>query len=768
MIIIYTQELEKAIHFAVCLGGITHNGKLIKANGLREYEEEIKEAAKASGYIRTSIGSNPAVAVWGANMVLPYKISDYEGISLEEGFSVPEVKFKARPEFEAQLNVIKGIFNNAEHEEIYDASLGPKGRTDFACLYQYTGSKKTVRRINFKSLQKDDVEMAFRSPVPIAETYKDTLRDNAYIYTYYIANNNLPLILEKTLPKPFPKTKELPVLEYIIKRHKEIQQAELENYFLLGLQATTASGEKFVLSCRTAKFKTRDEAYQFANSLPAEAGLCMEESIDEQLPKGPHSADSIEKEAETLYKYSKTKTRLVLSKLHTEGFITSANTKSRKFADSSEPEVQQLIKRLEKTKAFKDILSNVKDRHIPEEFFAEDRRNGILITKKLPDESFYDMERRNIYYLICKELIKPVMGPRVVKKRKASFKYGDFTFSNTGIEVLEEGYSVLDDMKVPRNNVPYDITTGSMVQLNYMIESKNTNLPVHRKENEVIEFFTSDKSLLPFTPEEIRTTLDSLERRQLIIRKNSTILPTEHCLSVMDFLSKFDGLIDSSLAWEGSLLQIANEKTSIEDAESLGVNLRLAVQQAIRKWHQEADEIVGKLVGISCPICGSPLYSNSKGLSCRKCTYDVEREYLGKILLDQDFAALMKFGTTAMLSGFNIDEGREAMGRVYFNEDKKLCFTLDSQNACPVCGTKFRVKDGAYVCPSCSYKLEREVLHHRFTKKEFEQLLSTRRTNLIAELVDSQGEIFDGVLYLDKDDRYKLKCIKIAAEPAAK
>ena len=98
------------------------------------------------------------------------------------------------------------------------------------------------------------------------------------------------------------------------------------------------------------------------------------------------------------------------------------------------------------------------------------------------------------------------------------------------------------------------------------------------------------------------------------------------------------------------------------------------------------------------------------------------------------------------------------------DEKKNLRFTLDSQNACPACGTKFRVKDKTYVCPSCTYSLSNEVLSHRFTKKEFEQLLSAKRTNLIEELVDEDGEVFDGVLFLDKDDRYKLKCIKIVPE----
>lgn len=763
MIIIYTQELKTAMFFGACLGGISHRGKIVKDLSDKAIEAEVKEDAESLCYIRTSIGSDPAVIVWGEGYVEPYRMNEYGGnINFDEGFGVPEVKFKVKEEYKKQVDTICSIFNNDSHEVIYDASTGGDRHIAFTCLYSYAECKKDIRRVELKSMHKQDIAEAFKSPLSVAETYKFKQRDRAHIYTYYLANSNLPLALSKALNPPFPKAKEMPVLAYIVERNDEIEKEIAKNYYMVSLQITTGGGEKIILRSRNAKFPTKEAAQEFASKIPASTGISLEERLDIELPKGPHSGESIEKEAETTYKYSRIKTQLILSQLYSDGFITTDNTKSRKFPHDSQDRVNEMYAALEKTKAFRDLLSKVEDRSVPEEFFSEDNKSGILITRKSSnDPSFHDMERRNIYYLICKEIIKPCLGQRTVLRRKASIRYDNINFSYIGLELKNPGFSVLDEYKPLKNDIPASLKDGDIVKVHYMIESKLSSLPAQRKEEDVIKAFTENSKLgIKFMPDEIRNAIDGLVSRQLIIRKGSYLLPTEHGSEVLHFAEHVDGMIFSVNTWEETLKNIVDPDTNTDQAEQLAVSLGVTVQQTVKKWHKEVNEIAGKRVDIMCPSCGRSLYSNSTGLTCKECGYFASRNQNGRNMSDEEFAYLIIHRSTPFLSGFTIEDG-DTLGRLYLDEKNNIIFTKDSPDDCPSCRKKLRIKDGTHYCPSCGFKLEHTVLDHELTAEEITQLISQLRTKRITGLRDDKGEAFSGVIYLDVDDKLKVKAIRI-------
>ena len=127
---------------------------------------------------------------------------------------------------------------------------------------------------------------------------------------------------------------------------------------------------------------------------------------------------------------------------------------------------------------------------------------------------------------------------------------------------------------------------------------------------------------------------------------------------------------------------------------------------------------------------------------------------------DEDFACLLRFGTTPLLDGF-YPEGEKLAGRIYLDINKNILFTQDSTFRCPSCG-RFLRKDGdKYVCRSCQFTLRRKAFSHSFKKEEFSRLLSDGRTGVIDELIDKYGEVFEGVIYLDPDDGYRLKAVKL-------
>lgn len=763
MTIIYTQELKTAIHFALNLGGLSHDNKILKEIGNSELEEDVIAKAQENHYIRTSIGSDAAVIIWGKKILEPFRPNEYEqGYDIITGFIVPEVKFRPVKGYEKHIEIVNSILNNEAHEVIYDASLGGERHIDFACLYKYANCKKDIKRVEISSLEAEDIKNAFNSPMDIAMSHNYTMRDLAHIYTYYIANSNIPLVLNKSFKAPYPKAKELPVLAYLVERYDEIQSEIEKNYFTVSIKTTDASGNSFFLTSKDAKFSTKEEAQRYAARIPASTAIYLKDELKVDTAKGPHSAESIEKEAEKAFKYSSLKTHIILSQLYSDGFITTDNTKSRSFPKGSEERILKMYDALEKTNAFKKLFARIKDRNIPEEFFSQDNKSGILITKKSSnDPSFHDSERRNIYYLICKEIIKPCLGSKVVLMRKASVKFQNITFSASGEELKEAGYSILDRKEEYHNDIPKTLRNGDIVNLNYAIESKLTSLPLQRTQLEVISEFTGETSKLQFENEEIRTTIDGLERRRLITRSENYLIPTEHGIEIIHFARKVNDMLQAPLDWEKLLSKMVEESTDSAEAGKLASELESSCQRIVKQWHEEVNELVGIPSEVICPKCGAILYSNSKGLLCKNCEYSVSRIQYERKMKDEEFQELMENKRTSFLDGFTSDD-KNALGRLILMPEGQLGFTIESDVTCPKCGSsKMRVSEEFNYCPSCDFKINHKLLEHEFSEKEFTEIMEKKKSKLIEDLIDENGEVFNGVIYLDVDEGLRVRAIKV-------
>ncbi len=751
MIIIYTQKLDNAIKLSLALGGISHRGKVIREI-TPSLLSEITEDAGRNFYIRTSIGTDPAVFTWGDDMIVPYKISDYGSSNIESGFITDNIKFKPREERLSHLEVVSSIFKNDSHGMIYDASIGSEARMSFYCLYSYTGVKKDVRKVNLESLEPEDIRRAFLNPMPITSTFRKMLRDSSYVYIYYIANLNLPLILSKACPPPFPKLRELPVLKSITARDDMIRKELEGNYYQVYLVARRKSGEEFTLKSKDAKFKFIADAEHFASRLPKVMPACLAVKTIEEYPAGPHSVGSIEKEAETRFKYKRMKTDLILSALYQDGFITTASTSARTYPEGSDADISRLITGLAKTNIFSDL--DVSEFTIPDRFFANDRKSGILTTRKKPDKSFAEPERRNIYYLISKEMMKTVLGPRILKKKIVTLEFDNIKFTASGTEVTEPGYSVLDE-KYVACALPEGLSDKESLDISYIIEGKVKSLPAHKTEEDIFREFSSFLST-----DDARIMLDSLVRRGLLERKGKALILGSNAASLMHFIEKLDDMAATPLAWEDELNAIKSEKTLVETSEHLARNLKEDARVRVRKWHVLASEIAGKETLITCPGCGENLYSTSKELYCKACGLSLARTQYGRALSDEDFACLIRFGTTPLLDGF-YPEGKKLTGRIYLDAGKKVQFTEDSTFKCPSCGEYLRKDGDKYVCKGCQFTLRRKAFSHSFRRDEFSRLLSDGRTGVIDELIDKYGEIFEGVIYLDPEDSYRLKAIRL-------
>lgn len=758
MIIVYTADVETAVKYASFLGGTSYRGSYVKDDQLSVVGDEVIKEALHYGYVKTHIGSDPAAFVWGKGVIRPLTTGDDNEKLFPFGPSVfyPEtVYFAPTPGKENEAEMLSQIFNNKEHHVIYDATASRRDRLDFVSVYSYTKTKTPVRKVEISTSDKESIRRAFSNPLPYETSELDTYKDKTYQYASYLVNANLGRLLQGSFSTPFPKISELSVLSDIILRHDEIEREKEKVLYNVDVEVLLPEGGKVRLKCKEASFKASEDAKSFCEGMPKRLPVRITERTYTERPEGPHSVQSLEKEAAAAYGYSPEETRLILSSLYAGGFITSHITASRNFAAGSEADILKLIKNLEKSKAFGELLAEHPARSISPSCFGKDKKTGILITRKLPDKSFHDASIKNIYYLICKEIVKCVLGDKVYKNVQAEVEIGEYRFTARGRKKVQDGFSVLESKESTSEAFPDALTEGTELPITYIMwkESRQSLQPY--KETTFIRQYAENTGT---SQDEVKRIIENYILAGYLKRDEGTLLPTEKGTCLVHYLMEKDNLIALAESWSGRFAMLYKEHDPAK-AEAFCNAIISEIKEAVLSWHDMFDASGARECSMKCPDCGKNLLKNENGLYCTGCGFKVKRWHCGKNLSDKELECLLKYGSTPLLEGFN-DGKKSITGRVYF-EDKKPVFSQDSIYRCPACKSHLRAAGGEYFCPTCSFKVSPTLFSYTLKKNEFETLLSTKQSPILSELVDKDGCFFSGVIYLDAADDFKVKCARI-------
>ena len=764
MTIVYTQELDKAIYMACCLGGISHQGKNIKIDRLDDCKADIIIESKKTGHILAHDTENEYVFIWGGNLVriCPPQAYGFTGME-KEGFFPAELKFQPSEGKENELDHICKILTNEGHSSIYVAAAGARGHSDFAMLYQYAGlagSSKKISFLDISEMSPSGIQRAFANPLNNRMSQSALRRILTHQYIYTVANLNMP----KVLPgfTSYPLMKEIPLLRQLVERSDLAEAENAKNKYTVSIEAYTKDDQHFTLESRKAVFATKAAQDEFISRILAIATISITETDKEEACPGLHNNASISDEAKRQFKYSPSKTRRILEELFDDGYISCVDSNYRLLPEDKIGEFRDLIALAARMKTFAPFIADAKEALI-EPSRLSDGVSGILPTTKKPDKSLIESdEKRNIYLLLMKEAVKLVMGKYKTVKTTVSVNINDIDFTVSGTEVIDRGFTALEQKSEPRYPFPKELQDNETVRIKYSTHTaQSTALPMYA-ELDVRKAYTQDSAPVRFSIDEIDSVLSSLERKQLIIRRNRTILATPECRKFIHLAEEYENFTGAPIRWEQCLDQIRQE-LSEDDSLRLKNNLSIQVQDEIRDWIRRRDVIEGKEVNTPCPCCTSKLSRTKSNLHCPKCGYRIARVQFGRTMKDEEIYYLVKNRTTALLRDFIIN-GEYTYGRIYLDDTNQIKFTEDSTHKCPVCTEYLRVRDGLYYCSSCGYSIKPTLYGYTLRFKEFGQLLEKGHIKLEGKLKDAHGATFDAIVFIDKDNGNRVKCIKLKSQ----
>ena len=758
MILVYTQELDNAIIMAASLAGIQTPAGNIKLGDLELHKLQIKQDAENFGYIKSSLNNEDAVFIWGSNVIRVAKPSDYGFKSSEsDGFFPPNLKYLYVQENEAHAKRLIATLKQEENNIIYDASIGLGGKFIFSSLYSFAGLEllhKQIHRVEVLSLTEDGINKAFSNPKTCEESIREILRNQTQQYIYYLANNNLPLLIPGQ--SAYPRTKDLRILDELVKRNDQIEEEIAKEKYTISLKAISSFGD-FVLQSKNAVFSKKEPAREFVSHLPAKTTVRLITSTEYTKCDGPHSAISIMKAAQSIFHYPPQKTGIILEELQAKGLINSSSSAARVLPNCMEEELRDILNMLS---SFPNIypysLKASINRPFEPKVMTDTRNCGIIPTKRKPTGALSEAQR-NIYSLIAKEFIKCVLGKKVQEKIVAQINTQGIIFSATGHILKFPGFSILDGKPLPQNPIPEGLSDNEEVQIQYILEKKTGTPPKPFLELDIRKKFSDGSAKSIYSPAELSAAINDMEEKKLIMLKGKSIYPLDCVCQLIHELNDYEGLIQSSIFWEESLNKISNiEEYSYDDAITLSSNLILKVKEELRAWLNQKLNKTGIQTSILCPTCGKFLTSTQDALICSHCGFKVLKIQFGKRLSPSDLEELLKKGSTSMISGFTNIEGSE--GRLYLTSENKVAFSSKSQFSCPICSANPSYKNGSYYC-TCGLEVKQSYYGHLLNHDEIYSLFSNGKTPIISDLM-SNGNSFKGILYIDNSSR-SIKCIAI-------
>lgn len=768
--IVYTEKLENAIIIAAAHQPLRYHGSVVKFSDLTpEILAGLSAEFTQFGFIRSQIGNEEALLTWGEGLLRMRGLRDLkpeEYLAKDPGGVIlpKDITYEPVPEKASEAELLRAILLHEDHKVIYNACIGEDAAYSFMKVYESFNLKqinKKVLRVNIRSMTEKEIKLAFANPLSETASMNEIITEKARRYIYWISNLNISAgLYALSSGKANIPIRYIPFLAAIAKQSKKRETGEEIIKYRIAAQASF-EGSTFSLACKAAVFSSKEAAADAMKALPECAVIIRrEESLTEELAKGPYSTQALLQAASTHPKagFRPEKTQALLSSLYEKGFIRNIQTSSRKYGASQKKEILSLLEMLRSVDLFQGMLHSINLFDMPAAYFGKDESCGIIITGKRPSDEMTG-EEKVLYALIAYEMVKTAYPPRLLKKITCTAKLGAYLFSVSDKKVVTDGYAALEKKRASYCQIPDLLEEGSVIKLSYGIEPVKIAAAEFYTEQDIIKSFTAKKASA-YTAADVTYGVNLLLAREFIVRKDKKLLATELGEKIILLLQDFPTLQSGKLIadWEYTLSRIAGCDT-VEDAVKHADSLSDKVYTFLEDFQKQLRATQGGPTAIPCPRCGASLHRGQMRLSCNDCGWKIQNQLSGRMFTERELAFLIKNKSTPIIPGFS-DGERNVRGRIYLDDCLKPVFTKDSQYSCPACGRKLHVAESGdkYFCPeeSCSFEVKFSYYGHTFTNEELHALLIERITPIIPNLKNNQGA-FSARFYVDPAQGYSVR-----------
>ena len=691
-----------------------------KPSVAREIARVVRATNRKEGYIE---GSNYTVT-WALGHLITAAMPEaygFKGFHKENLPILPPVftliprqvksgkGYKADPSVVAQLKVIEKLFKAAE-SIIVATDAGREGELIFRFIYEYLGIAKPFERLWISSLTDKAIREGLSNLKSGAEY------DNLYYAARARSEADWLVGINATQAVSIAAgygtyslgRVQTPTLCMVCSRFWENKKFTPQPFWQLSLSVKD-DDENFRFSNPERCFN-KEEATTLYEKIKAASHITIETIVRKEAKQEPpllYDLTTLQKEANSRYRYSAEQTLTLAQKLYERGYITYPRTGSRYISEDVFEEIPALIAFLHNHPVWgihTRNLSVLNARSVNGKKVTD--HHALLITGKKPIDVFG--EEAVIYNMIAGRMLE-AFSPRCEKDvTTVTALCEGVKFTLKGEIIRQKGWrSILKNEKgkdkeqleaeerESRENgegvlIP-EWNEGIQLAISACSLAQGTTKPkpLHTESSLLAAMETAGKEL---EDEELRAGLkdcgigtpatraaiiETLFAREYMVRKEKSLVPTEKGLVLYSIVKEMKiGNAEMTGQWEADLAKIERgemkEKDFRKDIESYATQITDELLSSKILFPQRRSDIL-------CPKCGKGslvFYPRCAKCSDADCGWTLFRTVAGKSLTDEQLTRLAVNGETDIIKGFTSKAGKRFEASLSLDGDFKTVFVF--------------------------------------------------------------------------------------------
>ena len=592
--------------------------------------------------------------------------------------------YKADAAAVKQIKVITKLWQESEGI-IVATDCAREGELIFRYLYAYTGCTLPFRRLWISSLTDTAIRKGLKE-LKDGHEYDDLyLAAKARSEADWLVGINGTQALTVAAGRGTYSVGRVqtPTLAMVCKRYRENRRFTPEPVHQLHFSVPSANAGTVVKFASVKKWQDKNEAAILYNKVKAKMCATVTKIEKKQKVENPpllYDLTTLQKEANTKHGFTAEQTLELVQKLYEAKLVTYPRTSSRHIPEDVFAEVPLLLERLASHSTLSDKIVNLDglNRRSVDASKVTDH-HALLVTPNRPlalyknEQIIYDMIAGRMVEAFSEECVKDTATVVAEVVPDAGERCEGLTFEAKGCIVRKAGWRGV-----------YGEEGDTLVMAGCTMSSGMTRpKPLHTESSLLAAMETAGRDDVEDeearqalkdcgigTPATRAAIIETLLRREYMVRVKKSLVPTEKGLALYSIVKDMDiADVEMTGQWEAELAEIEKGKTPheafIRDIESY--------TRKITTDLLACDRIFGhKASGCICPKCGKgTMQFYGKVVRCDNpdCSLPVFRQIAGKTLTDGEMTDLLAKGKTEVLGGFKSRQGKPFSAAVAFDAD---------------------------------------------------------------------------------------------------
>ena len=601
-----------------------------------------------------------------------------------------------------QIDIIRRLFEESECI-IVATDAGREGELIFRYLYQYIDCHTPFDRLWISSL----TDKAIREGL-------NNLRNGADYDNLYLAararseadwlvgiNGTQALSLAAGRGTYSVGRVQTPTLAMVCARYWENRRFKSEAFWQLHL-AVKGEGEDVVKFTSEEKWKDGEAAnglYKRIKETCKEIRIVQVER-KQKTEEQPllYDLTTLQKEANSRYGLTAEQTLAIAQKLYEAKLITYPRTSSRYIPDDVFETIPKLLEKLQRDEQLGSHVSRLGTLARRSVDGGKVTDHHALLTTGLHPIGIYKDEL-TVYRMIAARMAEAFSAPCIkeVTTVRADVltcdgeKCCDTAFTVKGSIIRQSGWRGVCGDTDGETLLP-DWKEGDLLSLSAcsITEGKTKPKPLHTEVTLLAAMETAGKEIEDDTlrqaikdcgigtPATRAAIIETLLKREYMVRVKKTLVPTEKGLALYSIVKGMDiANVEMTGRWEAELARIERGEKAAADfnTEIEAYTRRITADLLASEKLFRARETT-----FACPKCGKgSMRFYAKVVKCdnEACALPVFRQVAGKLLSDKEITDLLTEGRTAVLHGFKSKQGKSFDAVLAFDEEFRIKFIFD-------------------------------------------------------------------------------------------